>query len=86
MRGSLTTTEQNQQIKEHRNLLAVARVAIYPVSAQGVAIQTAGDASDQSGIAERLPRHPLPASLCPPVPACKARAAITINMARSRMR
>ena len=49
VRGSLKTTEQSQQIKETTDLLAVARVAIYPISAEGVAVQTTGDASDHYG-------------------------------------
>jgi VWFA-related protein len=51
-RGSLATTAQNQQIKDAIDLLALSRVAIYPVSAQGVAVQTAGDASDHFGTAQ----------------------------------
>jgi VWFA-related protein len=50
--GSLATSKQNQQIKETTDLLAVARVAIYPVNAQGVAVQTTGDASDHYGTAQ----------------------------------
>ena len=51
-RGSLATTAQNQQIKDAIDLLALSRVAIYPVSAQGVAVQTAGDATDHFGTAQ----------------------------------
>ena len=40
-RGSLATPAQNQQIKDAIDLLALSRVAIYLVSAQGVAVQTA---------------------------------------------
>jgi VWFA-related protein len=58
VRGSLTTTEQNQQIKDTTDLLAMARVAIYPVSAQGVAIRTTGDASDHFGTAPHLQPGP----------------------------
>ena len=50
--GSLATATQNQQIKDTTDLLAQARVAIYPVSAQGVAVQTTGDASDHFGTAQ----------------------------------
>lgn len=64
-RGSLATTAQNQQIKDAIDLLALSRVAIYPVSAQGVAVQTAGNASDHFGSsmhkrwqAKRRPRRP----------------------------
>jgi len=60
VRGSLTTTEQNQQIKETTDLLAVARVAIYPVSAQGVAIQTTGNASDHYGTAQNAAPGAMP--------------------------
>lgn len=58
VRGSLAVTQQNQQIKDTTDLLAVARVAIYPVSAQGVAIQTAGDATDQNGMQNASPAPP----------------------------
>jgi VWFA-related protein len=58
VRGTLTTTEQNQQIKDTTDLLAMARVAIYPVSAQGVAIRTTGDASDHFGTAQHLQPGP----------------------------
>lgn len=51
--GSLATEKQNQQIKDTTDLLAQARVAIYPVSAQGVAVQTTGDASDHYGTEQR---------------------------------
>jgi VWFA-related protein len=53
VRGSLATTDQNQQIKETTDLLALARVAIYPVNGPGVAVQTTGDASDYYGVAKR---------------------------------
>jgi VWFA-related protein len=53
VRGSLATTNQNQQIKETTDLLALARVAIYPVNGQGVAVTTTGDASDYYGVAKR---------------------------------
>ncbi|MFL6427110.1 MAG: VWA domain-containing protein, partial [Acidobacteriaceae bacterium] len=57
VQGWLATTEQNRQIKDTINLLALARVAIYPVSAQGVAVQTTGDASDHYGTArDALPQ------------------------------
>lgn len=59
VQGSLKTTEQSQQIKEATDLLAVARVAIYPVTAQGVAMPTAGDASDHYGTAQ----NPLPGAI-----------------------
>jgi VWFA-related protein len=49
LQESLKTSEQSKQIKDTADLLALARVAIYPVSAQGVAVQTAGDASDRYG-------------------------------------
>jgi VWFA-related protein len=52
VRGSLATTNQNQQIKETTDLLALARVAIYPVNGQGVAATTTGDASDYYGVAK----------------------------------
>jgi VWFA-related protein len=58
VQGSLRTTQQSQQIKDATDLLALARVAIYPVSAQGVAVQTTGDASEQNGMAQ----GPLPAA------------------------
>ncbi len=60
VRGSLTVTQQNQQIRDTTDLLAVARVAIYPVSAQGVAIQTTGDATDHYGTAQNAMPAPLP--------------------------
>jgi len=57
-RASLATTAQNQQIKDAIDLLALSRVAIYPVSAQGVAVQTAGDASDHFGIEQHAQAAP----------------------------
>jgi len=65
VRGSLTTSEQNQQIKDTTDLLAVARVAIYPVSAQGVEIQKTGDASDHYGTAQNALPGPTP-GMAPP--------------------
>jgi VWFA-related protein len=62
VRGSLATTNQNQQIKETTDLLALARVAIYPVNGQGIAVQTTGDVSDRYG----APHAPIPGSAAPP--------------------
>ncbi len=72
VRGSLTTTEQNQQIKDTTDLLAMARVAIYPVSAQGVAVQTTGDASDSFGTAQHV--QPGPATGTAPVSGTSAQS------------
>ncbi len=57
-RGSLATARQNQQIKDTTDLLAQTRVAIYPVSAQGVAVETTGDASDHFGMARQAQPAP----------------------------
>jgi VWFA-related protein len=65
VRGSLMTTAQNQQIKETTDLLAVARVAIYPESAQGVAVQTTGDASDHYGTAQNASPEATPGTAPP---------------------
>jgi VWFA-related protein len=62
VRGSLAITDQNQQIKETTDLLALARVAIYPVNGQGIAVQTTGDVSDRYG----APHAPIPGSAAPP--------------------
>jgi VWFA-related protein len=65
VKESLKTTEQNRQIKDTTDLLAVARVAIYPVKAQGVAIQTTGDASDHYGTEQNALPGPLPGTAPP---------------------
>src|SRR6201996_5687307 len=49
---------QNQQIKDAIDLLALSRVAIYPVSAQGVAVQKAGDANDHFGMEQHAQAAP----------------------------
>lgn len=63
--GSLATSKQSQQIKDTTDLLAVARVAIYPVSAQGVAVQTTGDASDRYGTAQNALPGAMPGTAPP---------------------
>jgi VWFA-related protein len=65
VQGSLTTAAQNQQIKDTTDLLALARVAIYPVSAQGVAVQTTGDASDHYGTAQNALPGAMPGAAPP---------------------
>lgn len=50
--GTLTA-EQSRQSMETTNLLALARVALYPVQGQGVAAQTTGDTSDHFGTQQR---------------------------------
>lgn len=62
IRSSLATTDQNKEIKETTDLLALARVAIYPVNGHGVAVTTTGDASDRYG----APHASIPGSAAPP--------------------
>jgi VWFA-related protein len=64
-RASLMTTDHGQQIRETTNLLALARVAIYPVQGQGIAAQTTGDASDFFGPQQR-PGSGVPTGGTPP--------------------
>ncbi len=64
-RSSLATTDHDRQIRETTNLLAVARVAIYPVQGQGIAAQTTGDASDYFGPQQR-PGASMPTGSAPP--------------------
>jgi VWFA-related protein len=45
--GSLKSGEQNKQLKDTADLLAVSQVAIYPVAARGVETQTWNDAGSQ---------------------------------------
>jgi VWFA-related protein len=59
------TTNHDQQIRETTNLLALARVAIYPVQGQGIAGQITGDANDHFGSQQR-PLPGVPTGGAPP--------------------
>jgi VWFA-related protein len=65
VRASLMTTDHDRQIRETTNLLALARVAIYPVQGQGIAAQTTGDASDHFG-PQQHPGAAMPTGGAPP--------------------
>lgn len=65
VRTSLMGTEHDRQIRETTNLLAVARVAIYPAQAQGIAVRTTGDANDHFGTQQR-PGPGMPTGGAPP--------------------